>query len=107
MPKAAKLDYTRQSSHTNGHRVISLGGRVRITLAEVARWQAPGFTFPFHLRPKQRVQAARNFVRSHLRRESHRLRRNDWLWPSQFGQDTISRNSPICSVISSVAMPAA
>jgi histidine ammonia-lyase len=62
MPKAAKLDSTRQSSHTRSHRVVTLGGRERMTLAEVVAVAALGARVSLSHMAEQRVQAARTFV---------------------------------------------
>jgi histidine ammonia-lyase len=62
MPKAAKLDSSRQSSHTNGRRVITLGGKEHMTLAEVVAVGDLGARVSLSHMAEQRVQAARTFV---------------------------------------------
>jgi histidine ammonia-lyase len=62
MPKAAKLDTSRQSSHTNGRRVVTLSGKERMTLAEVVAVADLGARVSLSHMAEQRVQAARRFV---------------------------------------------
>jgi histidine ammonia-lyase len=62
MPKAMKLDSSRQSSRTSGRRVVTLGGRERMTLAEVVAVADLEARVSLSHAAEQRVQAARDFV---------------------------------------------